>query len=73
MARHKAAKHNIDVEWFTCPKCPKRFKQKANLTKHVTAKHGTKELLPCAVKGCKFKTNLEYRLNEHMKKAHGKK
>mmetsp|Transcript_14090 Transcript_14090/g.28763 ORF Transcript_14090/g.28763 Transcript_14090/m.28763 type:complete len:102 (+) Transcript_14090:231-536(+) len=35
MKNHKAAKHNIDVVWHTCPNCDYKAKQKCSITKHL--------------------------------------
>ena len=36
---HKKYIHSIDVTYYNCPECKKKFKQKSHLTRHMKAKH----------------------------------
>ena len=36
---HKRYIHSIDVTYYNCPECKKKFKQKSHLTRHMKAKH----------------------------------
>jgi hypothetical protein len=39
MIMHKKYIHSIDVKYFSCINCQKKFKQKSHLTRHMKSKH----------------------------------
>jgi len=74
MKNHKAAKHGIDVVWFSCDQvgCDYKAKQASDLKQHKQNVHSIDvRWLHCSSDGCKYKTKQAGNLNRHKQQAHG--
>ena len=67
---HKYYKHEEREREFSCSVCPKKFISKVRMDRHLLS-HGS-EIFRCPFYGCKVTSNLQYYINHHYKRKHGR-
>ena len=70
---HKAAKHGIDVVWFSCDQvgCDYKAKEAGNLKKHKANVHDIDvDWFPCDQDGCDYKAKQTSHLKKHKQMVH---
>ncbi|GMH99959.1 hypothetical protein TrVE_jg4696 [Triparma verrucosa] len=74
MKSHKAAKHNVNVRWFSCDQagCDYKAKQASNLKGHKATKHGINVIMhKCTVPGCNYEAKEAGKVKRHKADKHG--
>lgn len=68
LSMHIAMKHSNNRR-HTCPKCPKDFSTKTQMTQHVLSHH-TQSVIDCEYSGCKEKFKTKYGQRIHYMRKH---
>ena len=67
---HKYNKHEEREREVPCSVCPKKFISKVRMERHLLS-HGS-EIFKCPFDGCNVTSNLQYYINHHYKRKHGR-
>ena len=70
LRRHKFYIHEQKERPISCPKCPKKWKSKDGLKRHLMSHE--KKKFACSFVGCNVVRNIEYGIRHHFRLKHGK-